>query len=194
MSNNIVTKGSRNDKFPNLGRRDARLARRGNAGIFDIFQVFATRLDGMDRRSKTGSYRCASPKAQWEKPAPGIHCRSISLPGGYAYSSMWGGEVSGFSCLSVDWRWGWFAGLSSRGLRYARRWAIGVDGGVGVSGLMILSVPMSACLNLQIFRVYIGSFVNILGRMISRERPGVLTVWLLSAWLCENQPVITGLY
>ena len=133
-------------------------------------------------------------KAQWEQPAPGIPCRSILLPGGYAYSSIWGGAVSGSSCLSVGWRWDWFAGLSSRGLRYGRRWATGVDGGAGVSGLMILSVSMSACLNLQIFRVYIGSFVNILGRMIGRERPGALTVWLLSVWLCRDQPVITGLY
>ena len=63
-TNNASYKGSRNNKFLNLGRRGARLARRGNAVIFIIFQVFATPPDGMDRRTKTGSYCFASPKEQ----------------------------------------------------------------------------------------------------------------------------------
>jgi len=49
------------DRILILGRRGARLARRGNAVIFVIFQVFATPPGGMDRRSKTGSYCFASP-------------------------------------------------------------------------------------------------------------------------------------
>ncbi|VAW87152.1 hypothetical protein MNBD_GAMMA18-297 [hydrothermal vent metagenome] len=46
------TKGLHNNKLPNLGRRGARLARRGNAGIWVIFQVFATRTGEMNRPPK----------------------------------------------------------------------------------------------------------------------------------------------
>jgi hypothetical protein len=133
-------------------------------------------------------------KAQGEKPVPEVCCRYVLTPGDYAYSSMWGGDVSGTSCPSAGRRRGWFAGLSSCGLRRSRRWSIGVYDGVGVNGLMSSSIPICMCLNLQLFAVYIGSFVNILGRMIGCGRSRVRTVWLLSGWLCENQPEITGLY
>lgn len=133
-------------------------------------------------------------KTRWEKPVPGVRCHSILLSGGYAYSSMCGGEVSGSSSPSVGRRRGWFAGFSSRGLRYGRRWSIDVDGAVGVSGLMTSSVPMSIYLNLQLFTVYIDSFVNILGKILARGRPGVWAAWLMPGWLRKHQPGITGLY
>jgi len=66
----ICTKGSRNNKSMNLGHRGARLARRRNAVIFIIFRVFAMQPDGMDRRTKTGSYCFASPKGLGNNDLP----------------------------------------------------------------------------------------------------------------------------
>ncbi len=51
--------------------RGTHLARRGNADIFVIYQVFATLPEGMDRRPKTGSYCFASP------------CKGVHLDCGY---------------------------------------------------------------------------------------------------------------
>ena len=133
-------------------------------------------------------------KTQWEKPAPGGDCYYVLSSGDYAYSSIWDGEVSGGGWPSVGRRRGWFAVLSSRGLRGTRRCPRGDDGGVGVSGLMSSSVPINMRLNLQLFIVYIGSLVNTLGRMLGRVKPRVWSIWLLSGCLCENQPEITGQY
>lgn len=124
----------------------------------------------------------------------GGHRRHISSHEDYAYSSTWGGELSVSFAPSPGWRRGLPAGFSSCGFRYRRRWSIGVEEGVGMSGLMSSIVPMSSCLNLKSFADYIGSHVNYLGKSPGCKQAGVWTIWLLSGWLCENQPVISGLY
>jgi hypothetical protein len=136
-------------------------------------------------------------KVQLENPAPGVHSRDVLSPGDYTYSSMWGVELSGSSIPSLGRRQGGGAGFSSCGLRCRRRWPIGVDDVVGVSGLMSSNVPICMHLNLwlfAVFAVYIGSFVNIFGTIVGRGRPRDCPVRLLSGWLCENQSDITGLY
>lgn len=133
-------------------------------------------------------------EAQREKPVPCSGFHYILSYGDYAYSSIWGGKVSGGFWPSVGRRRGWFAVLSSRGLRGIRRCSRGDDGRVGVSGLMFSNVPMNMRLHLKLFIVYIGSLIKTLGRMLGNVKPRVWSVWLLSGCLCENQPEITGQY
>jgi hypothetical protein len=129
----------------------------------------------------------------WARISPGRRWHSVVLPGDYAYTSIWSGEISGASCSSAGWRRGWSAGVFSRGLRCGRRCLRAVDDGAGVTGLMLSIVSISICLKLQLLIVCIGSLADILARMISR---GSLRawIWLSTGWLCENQPAITGLH
>lgn len=142
----------------------------------------------MQIMSKTIVY--ALPRA---RPGPGSRCCSVILPGDYAYSSIWPGGISVSSCPSAGWRRGWSAGFFSRGLRGGRRCSRAVDDGAGVSGLMLSIVSISICLNLQLLIVCVGSLADILERIFDRRRPQAW-IWLSTGWLCENQPVITGLH
>lgn len=136
--------------------------------------------------------KTAATESPWARIPPGIHDRSTISPGGYAYSSIWGGEVSGSSCSPSGLRRGWRAGLSSRCLRFGCCLLITVDDVVGAGGLMLSIVSICICLNLQLFVVYIGSPVNTLGRLLACGRSRVCT-WLSPVWLCENHPDNTGL-
>ena len=110
----------------------------------------------------------------WARTSPGNCWRSVILPGDYAYSSIWPGEISGASWPSAGWRRGWSAGVFFRGLRGGRRCSRAVDDGVGVTGLMLSIVFISICLNLQLLIVCVGSLADILARIISRGRPASL--------------------
>ena len=73
----VLDQGCRENKFTLYGRRGARLARRENAGIFIIFQVFTTQPGAVDRRSGCEVILKA---ALWTRPAPLVVETQFFLP------------------------------------------------------------------------------------------------------------------
>ena len=126
--------------------------------------------------------------------APGSRCRSVILPGDYAYSSIW--PAGRYQGLPGRRRAGDGGGQQVSFPVVCEVVVVAheaVDDGVGVSGLMLSIVSISICLNLQLLIVCVGSLADILERIFDRRRPQAW-IWLSTGWLCENQPVITGLY